>query len=91
MSMLHQLHDPNQVGGVREVAIVQNQFEIPLVRILVKVIDTVGVEHRSAALDAVNLVAFLQQELGQIGAILPGDSRNESFLCHEQIQDAANR
>jgi hypothetical protein len=45
-----------------------------LVRILVQVVDAVGVEQRGAPLDAVHLVALVEQELGQIGAVLAGDA-----------------
>jgi hypothetical protein len=43
-------------------------------RILVKMIDPIGIERGSAALYAVHPIAFGQQEFGQIGAVLPGNS-----------------
>ncbi|RUP51220.1 hypothetical protein BC936DRAFT_149370 [Jimgerdemannia flammicorona] len=37
-------------------------------------LNTAGVEGRRAADDAVDLVIFLQEELGEIGTILAGDT-----------------
>jgi hypothetical protein len=34
-------------------------------------VDAVGIEKRSPPLDAMDLVFFLQQQLGQVCAILP--------------------
>jgi hypothetical protein len=41
---LHLLKDADKVGGVCEVTIVQNKSGIRLVRILIKMVDTCGVE-----------------------------------------------
>ena len=52
------------------------QVEAPVggVRVLVEVINALGVELRGAALEAVDGVALVQQEFGQIGAVLAGDA-----------------
>ena len=71
---LHLLDDADQVGRVGQVAVVQVEALVVDVRVLVEVVDAVGVEQRGAALDAVNLVALLEQELGEIGAVLAGDA-----------------
>ncbi len=55
---LHLLDDADQVGRVGQVAIVQEQLDVALVRILIQMIDAIGVERRGAALDAVNLIAL---------------------------------
>ena len=55
---LHLLHDADQVGGVGQVAVVQEQLRAGLVRVLVEMVDAVGVERGGAALDAVDLVAL---------------------------------
>jgi len=70
----HFLHHANQVGGIGQVAVVQDQAPVLGMGVLVEVIDAVGVEQRSAALDAVHLVALGQQQLGQVHAILAGDA-----------------
>src|SRR5690554_6669451 len=50
----------------------------------VEVVDAVGVEQTGAALDAMDDVALVEQEFGQVGAVLAGDAGNEgnfgSFL-----------
>jgi hypothetical protein len=40
------------------------------VRVLVEVVDALRVERRGAALDAVDLVALGEEQLGQVGAVL---------------------
>ena len=52
-------------------------------RVVVEVIDPVGVEQRGSPLDAVDLISLGQQEFGKVSAILSrntGDERN--FLGH---------
>ena len=67
---LHLLHDPNQVGAVGQVPVVEHQPWILFMGILVKMINPVGVEAAGPALDAVHLVTLLKQEFGQIAAVL---------------------
>ena len=81
---LHLLNDANQVGGVRKVAIVQDHAAVRLVRIAVQMVDPIGVERRGATFDAMHLVALIEQELGEICAILPGDA------CHERTLPLVN-
>lgn len=45
-----------------------------LVRVLVEVINAIRIEKRTAAFDTMHLVAFAEEEFGQIGAVLPGDA-----------------
>ncbi len=48
-------------------------------RIVIEVIDASGVDERRASLDAVDDVAFVEKEFGEIGPVLPrdaGDKRN---------------
>ena len=67
------LDDADQVGRIGHVAVVQEEPRALLVRVLVEMIDALGVERRGAALDAVDHIALGQQELGEIGAVLAGD------------------
>ena len=48
-------------------------------RIGINVIDTIGIERRSAPDDAVYLITFGQQKFGKIRSILPGDPRDKRF------------
>ena len=56
---------------------VQDEATPFFVRILIEMIDAVGVEQRGAALDAVDFVALAQQELGEVGAVLASDAGDE--------------
>src|SRR5581483_308619 len=51
---------------------------------LVQVVDAIGVQERGPALDAVHGVALVEQEFGEVGAVLPGNARDEGDvpLCH---------
>ena len=53
------LHDAYEVTGVAQVAIVQLEVGVLDVRVLVDVVNALGVEQRRTALDAVNDVALL--------------------------------
>ena len=79
LARLGLLDDADQVGGVGQVAVVHGEAQILLVRILIEMVDTAGVEGRRAALDAVHHVALLQQEFRQIGAVLAGDPGHERY------------
>src|ERR1700726_1116010 len=72
------LHQPDQVGRIRHVAIVQQERHVAGMRILVQMIDPRGVERGRPPLDAVYGIAEAEQIFGQIGAILPGDAGKES-------------
>jgi len=49
---LHLLDDADQVGTIREIAIVQVQMWIAFMRVLIEVVEAVGVEAAGASLDA---------------------------------------
>ena len=51
-----------------------------LVRVLVDVVEAFRVERARAADHAVDLVALREQQLGQVGAVLPGDAGDERAL-----------
>ena len=74
------LDDAHQAGRVGQVTVVQREMPAVDMRILVQVVDAVGVEQAGATLDAVDLVALLQQQFGQIRAVLAGDAGDEGNL-----------
>ncbi len=82
---LRLLHDADEIGGVREVAVVHEEADTRLVWVLVQVIDAVGVEHRRPALDAVHRVSLAQQQLRQVGAVLSRDPRDQRGLAHSHL------
>jgi len=59
---LHLLDDTGEAAGIRHVAIVQYEVAIAHMRILIQVIDSVGIEQGGAALYAMHDVAFFSAE-----------------------------
>lgn len=57
---LNLLEDPNEVGGIGKITVMQNHSTILLMRILVKMVDAIRVKKGCPALDAMNFVSFLQ-------------------------------
>ncbi|CCK07648.1 phytase family [Cronobacter sakazakii 696] len=88
---LHFLQDTGQVGGIGQVAIVQVEFRVAAVRILVDMVNALGIEGRRAAFDTVDFITFLKQKLSQIGAILSGYAGNESNFTHNLFFLCLNR
>jgi hypothetical protein len=80
---LHRLEDPQHAGGIGHVAVMQDEAAASDVRILVQVIDALGVEERRAPLHAMDDVSLVEQELGQIRAVLAGDSSNQCGAAHQ--------
>jgi hypothetical protein len=73
----HLAQQAQQVGRVRHVAIVQEQARSGVVAVAIEIVDALGVEQRRPAFDAVDDVPAAQQEVGEIGAVLPGDAGDE--------------
>lgn len=74
---LHLGEDVDQCRAVGHVPVMQNKSLVFSVGILVKVIDTVGVEQRAAPFDAVNFVPQTKQMFREVGTILTGDSGDQ--------------
>ena len=86
------LDQADQVGGIREVAVVQEEPGRVLVRVAVQMIDPAGVERRGAPLDPVHHVALLEQQRRQIGAVLPGHPGDQRDLGrHSRLAPGAAR
>ena len=77
---LHLLDDPDQVGAIDKVAVMEHESRVALVWILVQVIDPTGVEAARSPLDAMHLVALLQQQLRQVTTVLPRDTGDRAVL-----------
>ena len=82
---LNLLNDPLQVAGIAQVSVVQRQAWIQFVWILIKVIDSGGVEAAGSALDAMHGVALLQQQLRKVAAVLAGNTSDQGVfaVAHE--------
>ncbi len=55
---------------IGEVAVVQDEFPVAVMRIDIQMIDTVRIEQRRPSLDAVYLISLLKQKFCQIRSIL---------------------
>jgi hypothetical protein len=53
----------------------QVHLDITLMGILVQVIDSIGIERGSSALDSMDLVTVPQEKLGQIASVLARNAR----------------
>jgi len=87
---LHLLDDADQVAAVGEIAVVEDEpwgvaSGGALVGILVEVIDACGVEAAGAALDAMHHIVLLEQQLGQVGAVLAGDAGDDCGFGHRRL------
>ena len=82
---LQLLEDADQARGVGHVAVVEDEAAIRLMRVLVEMVDAVGVEQRGASLDAVDLIALAEEELGEVGAVLADDAGDERALHVERL------
>ena len=71
------LDDLDQIAAVREISVVENQSGIHIVGILVQMIDPAGVEAAGPSFDPMNDVSLLQQQFGQVTAVLAGDSADQ--------------
>ncbi len=80
-----------QRAGVGKVAVVKLQPRPRLVRVLVDVIEPVGVEARRAPDDAVDVVALSQEQLREVAAVLAGDPRDKraSHVRHDRLRESA--
>ena len=73
---LHEIH------AISEVAVVEKKPGAVDVGVGVDVIDAGGVEGAGAADDSMNLVAFVEKKVGEVGSVLTGDACDECFF-HE--------
>jgi hypothetical protein len=77
---LYLLENTDEIGGVGEIPIMKDHISVLLVRILIEVVDPIGIEKGRPALDAMDLVVFFQEQFSKVGPILSGDSRDECFF-----------
>src|SRR3546814_11028687 len=69
------LNDPDQVGAICQVAMMKVEARRVLMRILIDILDTPGVERRRPTLQAVHDIALFKQQPRQIGAGLRSAER----------------
>ena len=76
------VNDPRQVGGISQIAVVQDQPAVIDMRVLVKVINPLRVKAGTAALDPVDHVSFRQKQLGQVRTILACNACDQRNFTH---------
>jgi len=60
----------------------EREVDTGQVRVVVEMVDAVGVEKARAAQETVHLIAFAEQEFGEIGPVLPGHPSDQCALRH---------
>jgi len=76
----HLVEEVGELARIGKVAIVQEEARIGVVRVLVQVVDPLRVERAGPADQPVYDVALGEQQLCQVGAILPGDTSDQCDL-----------
>lgn len=74
---VNQIEDPFRAA---QISIVQQEPCIFLVRILINVIDALRVERTGASNHSMHLISMGQEQLRQVGAVLPRDACNQRTL-----------
>jgi len=85
---LHLGNQPDQAAAVGQVPVVQVQMIKGKVGASLDSIQTRAVSAALAANDAVNFVAFPEEQLGQIRTVLTADASDESAFRHEYGREA---
>ena len=75
------LNNPDEISGIRQIAVVEEKILVRIVRVLIEMIDAFGVEQRRPPLDAVDFVPLGKEQFREIGAVLSGDSGYQGFFC----------
>ena len=74
------MQDRRKRATVREVGVMEKEPIIGFMEILKNMIDTIGIETRSTALEAMNFIAFFEEKLGQIRAVLTCATGDQSLF-----------
>ena len=69
-----------EVGGVGEVTVVEAEVRISHLMMLVDVIHSMRVEGGCSTLNAMDFVAFFEEELGEVGSVLSSNAGDECFF-----------
>ena len=77
---LNLLDDANEVRRIGEVAIMQEKANAGLMRVMIQMIDTIGVDQRRPPLHAMHDIVFGKEKLGEERAVLPGDAGDQGHF-----------
>jgi hypothetical protein len=67
---------------------VQDHIGVIDMRVLIEMVNALGIKRRGSALNAVHDIAFFQKELSEVGTILAsnaGDEGNFLIICHDAV------
>jgi hypothetical protein len=68
------LDNPDQVCGISQITIMQDEISVINMRILIQVIYALGIEQGAAAFDAMDFISFAQEQFREIRSVLSGDT-----------------
>jgi hypothetical protein len=77
---LNLLNNPDEVGRIGQVTVVELETDVFLVGILIEMVNSVRVEQGRTALNSVYFISFGKQKLSKIGTVLSGNTGNEGFF-----------
>ncbi|MOA38401.1 hypothetical protein D3C78_1600830 [compost metagenome] len=63
----------------------QRQVVPFIMRVMVEVVDTVGIEQRTPTFNTMYCIAFTQQQFREVSAVLSGDARNQCSLLAQNL------
>ena len=83
---LHFLDDADQIRRIRQIAVMQKKIAVCLMRIMVQMIDAIGVDQRGPPLHAMHNIIFRKEKFGEKCAVLTRGAGNQgNFLGrHDQ-------
>ena len=77
LGLLDQAHE---VRAVAHVPVMEYKAVSAAMGVSVQMVNSLSIEGRSSSLHAVDLVSLLEEELGEVGAVLPRDAGDQRFL-----------
>jgi hypothetical protein len=78
------IDEVGHLAGIAEIAVVEKKPSFGNMGVRINMVDATRVKSARAPNQAMDLIAFGEEEFRQIGTILPGDPGNESF--HESLR-----
>jgi len=78
---LNPAEDFAKAHAVHQIAVVQHQPCLGIMRVFVQMFDSIGVERAAPADDAVNLIPLFEQQFRKVRTILAGDAGDQCFFA----------
>src|SRR4029077_5069296 len=90
---LLRLHVVDEVGQLlprREIAVVEEEVPVAAVRVLINMVDPIGIEGTRTPDYSVYVVAFAKQQFRKVRTVLSGDAGNECAGRHQCLLEPLN-